>query len=199
MAYSKSPDYLDIDSPKMRPEGGVFGTVMGPFFILAACLVCVGGIYFLSNRLFNKHPDVGAVSTVPSATDDDMKKRSLTAFVERFLPAYYNYSYSLYDQSVARAEGMMTPAFQAAYNQRSEDLDFKFKLAKLRVRTDGIKILPGSMAFSDEGDRFYVRLAGTMTFTTGINGVSGDFPLTLLLAAQKTDQGYLMDNVERLR
>jgi hypothetical protein len=199
MVYSKGPDYLDIHSPKMKTDERTFGNFMGPFLILAISLASVIGIYCLSRGFFSKSVNIAQVSTVSGATDDDLNKRQLTAFVERFLPLYYNYSYALYDQSVAKAEGMMTPAFQAAYNQRSEDLDFKLKLANLRVRTDGIKILPGSLAFSNDDDRFYVRLAGTMTFTTGINGVTGDFPLTLLLSAQKTDQGYLMDNVERLR
>ncbi|MGH7442695.1 MAG: hypothetical protein ACREKE_08495, partial [bacterium] len=62
-----------------------------------------------------------------------------------------------------------------------------------------ICILPGSLAFAQEGPVYYVRLAGTMTYTTGVNGASGDFPLTLLLALRRTDSGFLVDNVQRLR
>lgn len=190
---------MDISTPQFKTQRRTPGNFAAPLIILVSSLACVGGVYYLVNGVFGHRAASAQAADGFTATDDDLVKRQLTAFIERFLPAYYNYSYTLYDQSVARAEAMMTPAFQAAYNQRAEDLDFKRKLQTLRVSTDGIQILPGSLAFSNEGDRYFVRLAGTMTFTTGINGVSGDFPLTLLLAAQKTDDGFLMDNVERLR
>jgi len=190
---------MDISTPQFKTPGRTPGNFTAPLIILAASLACVGGVYYLVNGALAHRAGSAQMSDGFTATDDDLTKRQLTAFIERFLPAYYNFSYTLYDPSVARAEAMMTPAFQAAYNQRAEDLDFKRKLETLRVSTDGIQILPGSLAFSNEGDRYYVRLAGTMTYTTGINGVSGDFPLTLLLAAQKTGDGFLMDNVERLR
>lgn len=191
-------DYMDIATPQLQhPDRGA-GALSGPILFVAVALACVAGVYYAANRFFSRRTATAA-TVGDVATADDLTKRQLTAFIDRFLPAYYNYSYILYGQSVDRAETMMTPDFQAAYNQRSEDLDFKRKLDALKVSTDGIKILPGSLAFSNDGDRYYVRLAGTMTFTTGINGVSGDFPLTLLLAVQKTADGFLVDNVERLR
>ena len=199
MGDSKNHDYLDIGTPSLKSQARTPGSLLGPLVVLGASLACIWGLYELINRSLGRPKVVLQSENGFEANADDINKRQVSAFVERFLPAYYNYSYTLYDQSVEKAESMMTPAFQAAYNQRAEDIDFKRKLTTLRVSTDGIKILPGSMAFSNDGARFYVRLAGTMTFTTGINGVSGDFPLTLLLAIEKTESGFLADNVERLR
>jgi len=192
-------DYMDIGTPGRGKAGKSAASWVAPVLVVAAGLACVGGVYFWGNALFGRNVGAKPEAAAPGANNDDVTKRRITAFVEQFLMAYYNYSYSLYDQSVSKAEGMMTPSFQAAYNQRALDLDFKRKLAAYKVSTDGVKILPGSMAFSNEGDRYYVRLAGTMTFSTGSNGVSGDFPLTLLIALEKTESGFLVDNVERLR
>jgi len=190
------PDYMDIGTP--RRERGAGSGIGVP--LLFAVLACVGGgaawLLLGPGRAGAAAPGSALQS---QAEPEDLVKRQLSAFVERFLLAYYNFSYGLYDDSVARAEVMMTPAFQAAYNQRSQDLEFKRKLRAFQVSTDAIRILPGSIAYSNEGPRYFVRLAGTMTYTTGVNGVSGEFPLTLLLAVVRTDGGFLVDNVERLR
>lgn len=138
-----------------------------------------------------------AFSTV--ASDEDIVKRQLTSFVEQFLMAYYNYSYTLYDGKVREAEAMMTPAFQAKYSVQARNLDFKRKLDANKVSTDAIRILPNSFLFQQEGNRYFVKLSGVMTFTTGINAVSGEFPINLLLAIDRSDTGFLVDNVERTR
>lgn len=194
----KDYDYLDIGTRPLKGGSGAWLGWGGVLLALAAALGCAGVVYWAvrGGRASSGTPASAAVG--PSGPDDWTKRR-LTACVEDFLPAYYNFSCGLYDQSVGRAEAMMTPDFQAAYNQRAEDLDFKRKLMALQVRTDGVRILPGSLAFAQDGPVYYVRLAGTMTYTTGINGASGDFPLTLLLALRRGGDGFLVDNVERLR
>jgi hypothetical protein len=172
-----------------------------PVLMLALGLGILALVYLFSSKLMAQRSAVAQpVAAFGNATPDDQTKRELTAFVEQFLMAYYCYSAGpVYERAVQRAESMMTPAFLAAYNQRAVDVEFKRKLQDLKVNTDAIHILPGSVTIGNEGDRFYLRLSGTMTFTTGINGASGDFPLSLLLAVEKTDSGFLVDNVERLR
>lgn len=171
-----------------------------PVIIFVLVLVVSGGIYFFSSGYLS-HRTAAAQSFSSAEIDQtDIGKRDLTAFVEQFLLAYYCYSAGpVYDQAVARAEAMMTPALQAAYNDRAQDLTFKQKLENYRVSTDGIKILPGSVTIGSQGSHYMIQLAGTMTFTTGINGATGDFPLSLLLSVYRTDTGFLVDNVERLR
>jgi hypothetical protein len=193
---ARDDDYLDIGKspqPHAQKTKLLVPVVLGTIF-----LACAGSGFFWIREIFMR-PVPAMACDMTGVTNDDLLKRQLTAFVERFLAVYYDYSYTQYDQSVARVELMMTPAFQAAYNQRAEDLDFKRELIKYRVNTDAIRILPGSFAFLVRKDRCYVRLAGSMTYTTGSDGVSGNFPLTLLLVALRTDRGFLMDNVERLR
>lgn len=199
MSDPKGYDYLDIGTPTLANKKGASAHLATPLLVLFASLACVGAFYYTVHNVLIRRAGVGETEATGQSSPDDLVKRQLTAFIDRFLPAYYNFSYTLYTQSVNRAEAMMTPAFQAAYNQRSEDLDFKRKLDSLKVSTNAIKILQGSMAFSNDGSLYYARLAGTMTYTTGINGVSGDFPITLLLAIRKTNQGFLVDNVERIR
>lgn len=170
-----------------------------PVVIVVLGLGVMGAIYFFAGGYLSHR--TAAQSSAPAEIDQtDIGKRELTAFVEQFLLAYYCYSAGpVYDQAVARAEAMMTPAFQAAYNDRAQDLTFKQKLENDRVSTDGIKILPGSVTIGSQGNHYMIQLAGTMTFTTGVNGATGDFPLSLLLSIYRTDTGFLVDNVERLR
>ena len=193
-------DFLDIEAPEFKTPAKKSGNLAVPIIIFLVLIGLMVGGYLTVNTLMHRsvgqQQDTGPIS---GATAEDMTKRQLSSFVEQFLLCYYNYSYTLYDQSVQKAESMMTPSFQTAYNARAQDLDFKRKLNDLRVSTDGIRIIPGSMSFGNQGATYYVRLAGTMIFTTGVNGVSGDFPLNLLLEIQKSDTGYLVNNVERIR
>ncbi len=193
----KDYDYLDFGSPPLRREGRGRSGWGVPVLAGVVGVICVGLCFFAAKTLLGGHAT--AQDNVGSISPDDLEKRQMAAFVEDFLPAYYGFSYAFYDQSVSKAESMMTPEFQAAYDQRAEDLDFKRRLSALRVVTDGIRILPGSMEFARQGPMFYVRLAGTMTYTTGINGARGDFPLALLVSLKKGGDGFLVDNVERLR
>jgi hypothetical protein len=182
-------DFFEHETPKRKPASAA------PFAALLGVALLVGGaalVYAWTHRPVEK-------KSAAAFTDEDAQKRELTAFCERFLMDYYNYSAGLFDRAVLRAEAVMTPSFLAAYNERSQDLAFKRKLAEWKVITGGIRILPGSFAFSSDGSRVYVRLAGTITFTTGCNGATGDFPVNLLLELVRSDSGYLVDNVERLR
>jgi hypothetical protein len=197
----KEDIFLDHDQfvPAQPPKAPAHPLM--PVAMLVLGLAALGAVYAVGSSLMARRAVPAPSETVAwSATPDDLTKRSLTAFVEQFLMAYYCYSAGpAYDSAVKRAESMMTPAFLAAYNQKAEDLEFKRKLAALKVGTQAIRILPGSVSIGNAGDRYFVRLSGTMTFTTGVNGASGDFPLNLLLAIQRTDSGFLVDNVERLR
>ena len=195
----KDYDYLDIGTRPLKGGSGARPNWGGLLLALAAALGCAAMAYWALRPARGSSSAASVSPAAGPAGPDDWTKRRLTSCVEDFLPAYYNFSCGLYDQSVERAETMMTPDFQAAYNQRAEDLDFKRKLVALQVRTDAIKILPGSLAFAQDGPVYYVRLAGTMTYTTGVNGATGDFPLTLLLALRRSGDGFLVDNVERLR
>jgi hypothetical protein len=201
-----SEDLFETEMEHSLRSGGRKKNNFNALPLIVFGLILIGVVFYfvlpMTRDLFSgpsKARSGQAEDFSPTITDEEMVKRQLTSFVEQFLMVYYNYSYTLYDGKVREAEAMMTPSFQAKYSVQARNLDFKRKLETNRVSTDAIRIMPNSFMFLAEGNRYYVRLAGVMTFTTGVNGVSGEFPINLLLAIERTDSGFLVDNVERTR
>lgn len=203
MNKNKSDAYFDpaslgIPAPGKAPKKKGGGLLI-PAAVVVGVLAVMAVSFYTASYFMGRRAAGASVGAITEASDDDVAKRELTAFVEKFLLNYYNYSAGQYEQAVQSAESMMTPAFQAVYNDRAEDMAFKQKLIGYRVSTDGIRILPGSMAIGSQGNHYLIQLAGTMTFSTGINGATGDFPLSLLISVYRTSTGFQVDNVERLR
>lgn len=126
-------------------------------------------------------------------------ERQLITFAGEFLMNYYNYSAPIYQDAVKRAEGMMTQDFMTHYLAHALDQDFITTLQTDEVSTDGFRIIPGSYLFAQDGKRHWIQLSGSMTYTTGINGAKADWPTTVLIEIVETDDGFKVNNVQRLR
>jgi hypothetical protein len=195
-----SDDMFEFDSAQLtKPKKKKQASLM-PVIVAVGVVAAVGAVVWLTSAsgLFAGRSGDGG-QPVGLATEDQKGERRLTAFVQEFLLYYYNYSYTLYPDAVKKAEAMMTPEMQAAYNQYARDLTFRQLLESKRVSTDGFRIVPGSVKIGREAKAYYIQLSGTMTYTTGVNGASGDFPLNLVLAVLDTESGLKVDRVERLR
>jgi hypothetical protein len=166
-------------------------------------LTMVAGTSFILAQRFMREHDAGKTPSRPdivgSLDDETMTKRQLATFVAQFLMNYYNYSYTTYAQAVKRAEEAMTPAFQSEFSQKAVDLEFVRMLQEKQVSTDAFRILPDSLEFARSGNTHYVKLTGSMTYTTGINGAQAEWPTSVLIEVLETEQGYKVNNVQRQR
>ena len=93
----------------------------------------------------------------------------------------------------------MTPEFQSVYAEKALDLNFVQNLKDKQVSTDAFLITPNSVEFAKNGKVHYVKVSGTMTYTTGINGAQAEWPTSILVEILETDQGYKVNNVQRQR
>jgi len=195
-------DLYTLDASKVRPAGGPKKKKgPGPVTVLGTVLGLGLFVYLVVKVL----PSIGhagpaqAKGLAGAATMETSVERELVTFAGQFLMNYYNYSYTLYPAAVRRAEALMTPDLQAVYSQHALDRQFIGLLEDKRVSTDGFRITPGSFLFGHQGKTHYVQISGTMTYTTGVNDAQAEWPTTVLLEILDTDQGYRVNNVQRLR
>jgi|GEM_PF-5014122 hypothetical protein len=195
-------DPYSLDPSKVRPAGGSkksrvhgLGAVLGTVAVaglLGLLVVKLGPV------LLHAGP-AQAQGIAGASTSETAVERELVTFADQFLMNYYNYSYTLYPEAVRRAEAMMTPEMQAVYSQHALDRQFIGLLQDKQVSTDGFRITPNSYLFRNEGKTHYFQLSGTMTYTTGVNDAQAEWPTTVLLEIVDTDQGFRVNNVQRLR
>ena len=192
-------DLYTLDPGKTRPSGPK-PRASGILPLLAT----LGGLGLFALAVVKLMPSFGhagpaqAQGVAGASTAETAVERELVTFAGQFLMDYYNYSYTLYPQAVRRAEAMMTPDLQAVYAQHALDREFIGLLEDKQVSTDGFRITPNSFLFGQQGKTHYVQLSGTMTYTTGVNDAQGEWPTTVLLEIVDTDQGFRVNNVQRL-
>jgi hypothetical protein len=137
--------------------------------------------------------------SIASTDGETIVERQLVTFVGDFLMNFYNYSYTVYSLAVKRAEEQMTPELQAFYSAKALDREFIRSLEEKEVSTDRFRITPNSLEFAHSGKTHYVKLSGTMTYTTGINGAQAEWPTSVLIEIVETDQGFKVNNIQRQR
>jgi hypothetical protein len=192
-------DLYSLDPDKSGPSGSRPRAAGIP--ALLATLVGLGLFTILVVKLMPGSGHAGlaqAQGVAGASTAETAVERELVTFAGQFLMNYYNYSYTLYPQAVRRAEAMMTPEMQAVYAERALDREFIGLLEDKQVSTDGFRITPNSFLFGRQGKTHYIQLSGTMTYTTGVNDAQGEWPTTVLLEVVDTDQGFRVNNVQRL-
>jgi hypothetical protein len=187
---------------KLGPIGPIKKTALRASYLIPALILVTAGAGAITVlKIMKVRSRDSVVDTQISTTLDPQMaiERQLVTFAGQFLMNYYNYSYTLYSDAVKRSEAQMTPELQAVYAQRALDREFIGLLEDKQVSTDGFRITPNSILFAHNGKTHYVQLSGTMTYTTEVNGAQAEWPTTVLLEILETDQGFMVNNVQRQR
>lgn len=172
------PDDLEAPSSK-KGSGGNFATIMIGVVILAAI---VGLLWTFGPRLFS-----GSGSSKKDSGNEAQNYSEYVDFAQNFASTVLNISYTNINEQVQKAADFMDDDLLVYYKKNFLDPDFRQKLIEHKASCVYQRIERAQITKVDPSGQVLVRIDGTNTYNSDVNGAQIQLPYSIVINIKKID------------